>query len=105
MSFDWRKSVFIVTQDSYSSDSDPACLPSDQSFNITSRSFDEPEVLQGNSIQEETSLPNISTSSFTVTYSIIPEGTEKGKEKLVQSKFKKCIVMHVLILSIVKHYP
>ena len=65
---------FIVTQDAYSSDSDPACLPSDQSFNITSRSFDEPEVLQENSIQEETSLPNISTASFTVT--------EKGKEKL-----------------------
>jgi len=60
--------------DSYSSDSDPAWLPSDQSLDITSRSFDEPGVLQENSIQEDTSLPNISTASFTVTYSIIPEG-------------------------------
>ena len=34
-----------------------AFLPSDQSFDITSRSFDEPEVLQENSIQEDTSLP------------------------------------------------
>jgi hypothetical protein len=75
---------FLVTQ-THTAVTDPTCLPSDQSFDITSRSFDEPEVLQENSIQEDTSLPNISTASFTVTYSIIPEGTEKGKEKLVDT--------------------
>jgi hypothetical protein len=41
-------------------------------------------------IQEDTSLPNISTASFTVTYSIIPEGTEKGKEKLVDTLGHTC---------------
>ena len=84
--------------DSYSSDSDPTCLLSDQSFDITSRSFDEPGVLQENSIQEDTSLPNISTASFTVTYSIIPEGTEKGKEKLVDT------LGHTYTKKVSKHF-
>jgi hypothetical protein len=76
---------FLVTQTHTAVTLALPAYQSDQSFDITSRSFDEPEVLQENSIQEDTSLPNISTASFTVTYSIIPEGTEKGKEKLVDS--------------------
>jgi hypothetical protein len=54
----------------------------------SSRSFDEPEVLQENSIQEDTSLPNINTESFIVTYSIIvscvgTEGSDKSKLAMV----------------------
>jgi hypothetical protein len=43
-------------------------------------------------------FPNISTASFTVTYSIIPEGTEKGKEKLVGT------LGHIYTKKVSKHY-
>jgi hypothetical protein len=72
-----------------------------QFWQINAMSFDwrkSPEVLQENSIQEDTSLPNISTASITVTYSIIPEGTEKGKEKLVDT------LGHTYTKKVSKHF-
>jgi hypothetical protein len=48
---------FLVTQTHTAVTLALPAYQSDQSFDITSRSFDEPEVLQENSIQEDTSLP------------------------------------------------